>query len=408
MDRTVSLMDLLGERGRRDPYPFYARLHENGEAVALGPAAKFAAIVHGFSAVDRVLRDPVFRVLGPEYMDRGGTRWRQHSVLRTMQASMFNASGDGHARARRLFGQAFSVRRVPALEQSIVSTTDRLLDRLAGLGAGGRPVDFMSAFALTLPSDVIGEFLGVPAVDRAWFPARVRTFDAILEVGQRSLRQVKEADVAADELTAYFAGLLAARRADPRDDLITDLARAGLGGPDQLTETEVLANLIVMFNAGFRTTANLLGTGLALLLEHPDALAALRADPDSAPAYVEEILRFEPPVHFAIRYASRDTEVAGVHVPEGRSVLVLTAAANRDPRRFPDPDRFDPARSDNHHFGFGAGPHYCLGAALGRAEGRLALPRLLDRFPRLALAADPPERRNLMLRGFDELPVLVG
>ncbi|WP_405089977.1 cytochrome P450 [Micromonospora sp. NBC_01392] len=405
MGVSISLDDLLGEEVRRDPYPFYARLHGMGEAVAFRPGEPHALVVHGYQAVHRVLRDPVFRVLGAEFLDRAGTRWRQHPVTRILQTSMLNAAPGDHLRVRRLFGQALTPRRVTALEPAITRIADRLLDRLAAAGADGRPVDFMDGFALTLPSDVVGELLGVPERDRAWFPSRVRTFDAVLEIGRRSMREVRAANVAATELTAYFTELLAARRDRPRGDLVSALVRIRDRDPDQLSADELLANLIIMYNAGFRTTANLLGNGLVLLVARPDARAALRADPSLAPAYVEEILRYEPPVHFALRYAAADTEVAGLPVPAGRTVVVLTGAANRDPRRFPDPDVFDPSRVDNRHLAFSAGPHHCFGAALARAEGRLVLPLLLDRFPALALAAEPGERRQLMLRGYDHLPV---
>ncbi len=397
---TAWLRELLSEQGRRDPYPVYARLHERGPAVALPPGSRHAAIVHGHDAVGRVLRDPNFHVLDAEYLDRGSTRWRAHPAVRTMQHSLFNDSGDHLARTRRVFGQAFGSTRVSALEPMITRRTDHLLDRLAALG-GGAPVDFMTEFALRLPSDVIGEVLGVPERDRAGFPERVKTFDAILELGQRTFRELRAADTAAEELTSYFAGLVAARRAKPEGDLVSVLAAA-----DGLTEPVLLANLVVVFNAGFRTTANLLGNGLRLLLTHPDALAALRADPSTAPSYVEEILRFDPPVHFAIRYAVEDTEVAGVEVPRGQTVLILTGAANRDPDRFADPDRFDPTRADNHHYAFSAGPHFCVGAALGRVEGRIALARLVTRFPFLALATPPRPRHHFMLRGYDRLEVL--
>ncbi|MCE6996428.1 cytochrome P450 [Saccharothrix sp. S26] len=395
---TTWLGELLSEDGRRDPYPVYARLHEHGPVVGLPHGSKHAAIVHGHAAVGRVLRDPDFHVLDAEYLDRGSTRWRAHPAVRTMQHSLFNDSGDHLARTRRVFGQAFGSTRVSALEPMITRITDHLLDRLAD--AGGAPVDFMTRFALRLPSDVIGEVLGVPERDRAAFPDRVRTFDAILELGQRSLRELRAADTAAEELTSYFAGLVAARRAAPEDDLISVLAAS-----DALSEPVLLANLVVVFNAGFRTTANLLGNGLHLLLTHPDALDALRADPATASSCVEEVLRFDPPVHFAIRYATKDTEVEGVEVPRGRTVLILTAAANRDPSRFADPDRFDPSRTDNHHYAFSAGPHFCVGAALGRAEGRIALSRLVARFPFPALAAPPGPRHHFMLRGHDRLEV---
>ncbi|KWV33155.1 cytochrome P450 [Micromonospora rifamycinica] len=407
MGFSVSLDELLGDEVRRDPYPYYARLHELGEAAALPPTAPYAAVVHGYDAAHRVLRDPVFRVLDADHLDRSGLRWRDHPVIRTLQASMFNAPPDEHARLRQLFGQALTARRVAALEPAILRIADGLLDGLAEAGADGRPVDFMAAFALPLPSAVVGELLGVPQRDRDWFPSRVRAFDAVLEIGPRSFREIRAANAAAEELTGYFAALVAARRAEPRDDLVSALVRIRDEQPDQLTEAELSANLIVMYNAGFRTTANLFGNGLALLTARPAALAALRADPSLAPAYVEEILRYEPPVHFAVRYAAEDTEIAGVTVAKGRSVLVLTGAANRDPRRFTAPDSFDPSRRDNRHLAFSGGPHYCLGAALGRAEGRLVLPRLLDRFPGLTLAEAPGERRELMLRGHDRLPVHV-
>ncbi|WBB75969.1 cytochrome P450 [Micromonospora sp. WMMD1128] len=405
MGVSISLDDLLGEEVRRDPYPFYARLHDLGEAVALRPDDPHALVVHGYRAVNRVLRDPVFRVLGGDYLDRAGIRWRAHPAIRILQTSMLNAAPGDHLRVRQLFSQALTPRRVVALEPAIERIADGLLDGLDAAGAAGRPVDFMEAFALRLPSDVVGELLGVPERDRAWFPARVRTFDAVLEIGRRSMREVRAANVAATELTAYFTGLLAERRARPREDLVSALVGIRDRDPDQLSADELLANLIIMYNAGFRTTANLLGSGLVLLLERPDTVAALRADPSLAASCVEEILRYEPPVHFALRYAAADTEVAGLPVPAGATVVVLTGAANRDPRRFPDPDSFDPSRPDNRHLAFSAGPHHCFGAALARAEGRLVLPRLLDRFPALALAAEPGERRQLMLRGYDRLPV---
>jgi cytochrome P450 len=405
MRADVSLRELLGEQGRRDPYPFYARLHELGEAVALGRTDRFAVAVCGYQAADAVLRDPNFRVLDAQFLDRGGPGWRDHAVLRILQASLFNASGEDHARVRRLFSQAFTARRVAAMQPSITELTERLLDRLAGSSTGDDPVDFMAGFALPLPSGVIGEVLGVPEADRARLIPRVRAFDAVLEIGQRSLAQVGAADTAATELEGYFAGLVAARRDTPRDDLISALVQTRAETPDEITEAELLANLIVVFNAGFRTTANLLGNGLPVLLGHPDAAAALRADPSLAPRYVEELLRYEPPVHFAVRAAAEDAEIAGVPIGHGQLVVVLTAAANRDPRRFQNPDSFDPTRSDLDHLAFSIGPHYCLGAGLGRVEAAIALPRLLRRFPGLALAGPPAERHHLMLRGYDQLPV---
>ncbi|MDQ1741762.1 MAG: hypothetical protein QOE23_101 [Pseudonocardiales bacterium] len=399
------LAELLSEDGRRDPYPCYARLHERGPVVALGSTDRFAALVCGYEAAGAVLRDPDFGVLDAGYLDRGSPRWREHPVMRILQASVFNTSGEDHARVRRLFSHAMSAAQVAELEPMIGRLTDQRLDRLAAAARGGEPVDFMAGFAVPLPSDVIGELLGVPAADRAGLLPLVRVFDAVLELGQHSFARIRAANAAGLQLEEYFTALLAARRRQPRDDLISALARVRDEKPDELSEAELLANLIVVFNAGFRTTANLFGNGLALLAGHPDALAALRADESLAPACVEEMLRYDPPVHFSVRCAAADTEIAGVPVGQGQLVLVLTGAANRDPRRFADPDTFDPAREDNHHLAFSIGPHYCLGAILGRAEARIAFPRLIERFPELALASRPPERRALMLRGYDRLPV---
>lgn len=399
------LTELLGDGCRRDPYPFYARLHRQGPALALEPGSRFAVLVHGHDAATAVLRDPGFGVLDARYLDRGSPGWRNHPVMSILQASVFNSGGDDHARVRRLFGHAMAGAQVAELEPMIVRIADGLLDGLARAGGTGEPVDFMAGFAVPFPSDVIGELLGVPAGDRAGLLPLVREFDAVLELGQHRLSEIRAADAAGAKLYDYFQALLAGRRARPRPDLISELGRLAAQEPAALTEEELLANLVVVFNAGFRTTANLFGNGLALLAEHPDALAALRDDPALAPSFVEEMLRYDPPVHFAVRCALADTEVAGIPVAEGQLVLVLTGAANRDPQRFSDPDSFDPYRLDNHHLAFSIGPHFCLGAMLGRAEARIAFPRLLERFPDLALAAPPPPRRAFMLRGYDRLPV---
>ncbi|HET8658658.1 MAG TPA: cytochrome P450 [Micromonosporaceae bacterium] len=408
METVVSLRELLSGDGRRNPYAFYAQLHEQGPACRLDPRRdRYDLVVHGYDAVASVLRDPAFGMLDAAYMDRGRMQWRDHPALRTLYGSIFFANAPGHTRVRRQFSQVFTARRVAALEPAVVRLIEQMLDRLATLGAGGQPVDFMAELALPLPSDVIGELLGVPEPDRAWFPPRVLAIGALLELGPAIWKHLAAADQAAVELTGYFAELAAKRRAQPRDDLVSALVQAQAEQAGQLDDTELLANLITLFNAGFVTTTHLLGNGLVLLLERPEQRAALLADPELAPAYVEEILRYEPPVHFGVRRALADTEVAGLPVAAGSTALVLLGAANRDPARYPDPDAFLPSRPDNQPLSFGGGVHYCLGAALSRLEGRLALPMLLERFPRLALAGEPDERSQLVLRGYDRLYVTV-
>ncbi len=410
-----SLGALLSREGRRDPNPFYAELHRQGPVCALtDPAGRFDVVVHGYDAVHDALRDPALQVMTGEYRDRAGTRWRDHLSLRVLTDSMFLTEGAEHTRARRRFSHAFSARRVAALEPAVERIVARRLDRLAELGAGGAPVDLLAEFALPIPSDVVGELLGVPESDRDWFPPRVRAFGAILDLGAGVWRYQKAADTAAAELTAYFADLLAARRAEPRDDLVSALVTAPNGtaqdDPAQDAggdDTELIANLLTTYNGGFVTTTHLIGNGARLLADDPVERERVLADPVRMDNFLQEVLRYEPPVHFGTRWASADTEIAGLPVARDSRVLVLLGAANRDPRRFTDPDTFDPGRADGPPLSFGAGVHYCLGAVLSKMEGRIALPMLLRRFPNLALAGDPGERTTLMLRGYENLPVRV-
>jgi len=404
---TVSLRQLLSREGRRDPYPHYTELHRHGPVCRLaGDEFRFDIVVHGFEAANKVMRDPVFRVMDADYPDRREAAWRDHPALRTLIASIFFTDGPDHLRVRRLFSQVFTPRRIAALEPAVIRIIEARLDRLAALGSGGEPVDFMAEFALPIPADVIGELLGVPEADRPWFPDRVRSFGAILDLGSGMWRFLQAADKAATELSGYFTELVARRRVEPRDDLISALVKAQTDGAP-LGDDELVANLLTMFNAGFVTTTHLIGNGLTLLLDHPELRAELLAEPDRAPAYIEEILRYEPPTHFSIRWATEDTEIAGVPVPANSRMLVMFGAANRDPSHFPEPDRFDPSRVDTQQLAFGGGLHYCLGAALSRLEGQLALPMVFRRFPNLAVAGEPGPRDKLMLRGYDSLPVAV-
>lgn len=403
--QTTSLRALLSKEGRRDPDPHYAELHALGPVCVLpDPVDRFDVVVHGYGAVQQALRDPALHVMTSEYPDRrGARRWQAHAALRTLVKSMFFTEGPDHTRVRRLFAQAFTARRVAGLEPAVVRIIERRLDRLAVLGAGGAAVDVLAEFALPVPSDVVGELLGVPESDRDWFPQRVRAFGAILDLGVGVWRYQQAADAAAEELTGYFADLVATRRAEPRDDLVSAIVH-GSSNSGELADTELVANLLTLYNGGFVTTTHLIGNGLVLLLDRPHEIERVLADPARAAGFVQEILRYEPPTHFSIRWAAADTELAGVRVPADSRVLVLLGAANRDPHQFPDPDTFDPTRDQGQPMSFGMGAHYCLGAVLSRIEGQLALPMLLRRFPHLTLTNTPGERHTLMLRGYETLP----
>ena len=409
MDTFTRLKGLFSAEGRHDPYSFYAQLHRAGPACAVEPQQdRYALVVHGYRAVEQVMRDPTFRTLDQAYLDkRLGTLWRRRLSLRTLQSMIFFLNAPDHGRLRQPIAQAFTARRMANLRPTVIRLIEHRLDRLAELGRGGRPVDLVADYAYPLPIDVISELVGVPEEDRAWFPARSEPFSLVLEPGPNGWRYLAAGDAAARELTAYFHDLVAKRRAEPRVDLISTLLAARANGAAEFSDEELATNMIGIYNAGFLTSVHAIGNGIVLLAERPAMCARLRAEPDTAPAYVEEILRYKTPLQFGVRWVAADTEVAGVPVAAGSEVLVLFGAANRDPQRFTDPDVFDPTRPDNQPMSFSVGPHYCLGAALSRMEIQLALPMLLRRFPSLAMAGEPQALDLLTFHGYAKIPVTI-
>ena len=409
MDAAALVRGLHTEDGRSNPYAWYARMHELGPMFVFDePVAGYDAIAHSFAAADQVLRDPAFHLMGEEYEDARGSHWRKHEALLTLKKSLFFMNGTAHTQIRRLFNSVFTARRVAALVPAIVRLTEVAVDRLAALGADGEVVDFMSEFAFPLPSNIIGELIGVPEEDRSWYRPRARAMGDILDLNTITWTTMRHADTSVTELNAFFADLTAKRRADPRDDLMSGLLQAQDEDAGWLRDDYLFANLITIFNAGFVTTTHMFGHAVALLSRRPEMLHAMLDDRSLVGAYVEEILRFEPPSHFVVRHATVTAEVAGVTVPAGSLVLVLIGAANRDPRRFPDPDEFDPTRPDNHPISFGGGAHHCLGAALTRVEGALALPMLFERFPNIQIVGDLAPPNQFTLRGYDAMPVRLG
>ena len=402
MDAAAAISTLLSAGAGRNPYPAYAALQSYGQVVGHGGAF----FVCGYEAADSILRDPAMIAYDATLLDAQWSDWRENKGVALFADSMLRQNPPNHTRMRRLASGVFTARRVARLRDVIVAQVDEALDALAERADGG-VVDYMTHLAYPLPIGVICALLGVPAGDRGQFRRLAEALTAVLEV-RFTEEQAVAAHSAAKELEDYFTSLIELRRQEPRDDLVTALAAAHDAGGDKLTADELMGNLALLLVAGFETTTNLLGNGLQLLLEHPGHAARLREDPGLAPAFVEEILRYDSPVHLTERFASVDTQVAGVPVPAGGEMVLLLGAANRDPRRFPDPDRFDPDRPGNAPLSFGAGAHYCLGAPLARLEAQVALPALLRRFPRLAAAAEPTRRDRLTLRGWATLPVAVG
>jgi len=395
------LMKISTPEGRADPYPLYAALHEMGEAVEAGPGE---VLVVGYDAISSVLRDPGFLVSDAGRFDENLPGWRDHPVFVQGADWILNLNAPDHARIRSLIARAFTARRINGLEPAITAIADDLLDAMADRGADGSPVEFMQDFAYLLPVTVICELIGIPEPDRAGFRPLARDLAGVFEITDpQTLPAINHA---ATELLAYFTGLAARRRSQPRDDLLSDLVGISDSGTGRLTGTELLHNLTLLLVAGFETTTNLLGNGLNVVLHDPAAGQAVRDGSVAPAAFVEEVLRFDSPVQLTSRIG-HDTKVGGVMVRAGTGVTTLLGAGNRDPRRFTAPDRFDPRRADGGPLSFGGGAHFCIGAALARLEGRVAFGRLFDRFPKIAAAGEPVRRDRLVLRGFEELPVSV-
>lgn len=400
MDAQSIILHLLTPEGRADPYPLYELAHDLGP---VAPAGDGLVLVCGYEAARQALRDPG---LGA---DSGLTAWGgdadSRPSLAMLSRSLLVANEPGHGRLRASMAQAFTARRVAALETGIGRIADALLDGLEE--AGGSPVDFMDAFAFPLPAHVICDLMGVPAADRARFRAWAADLSAMLEP-LPDPAGLDTADRVAAEVGRYFTGLVAARRAEPREDLVTAMVAArdqGLLRDDE----ELVANLAILLVAGFETTTHLLGNGLRLLLDHPGAMAALRDGTVPVQGFVDEVLRYDTPVQLSNRVALTDhVSVGGVPVPAGTHVVVLLGAANRDPAHYAEPGRFDPTRRDSRPLSFGGGAHYCLGALLARLEATVAFGRLPARFPALTSApgAEPVRRDRIFLRGHEVLPVI--
>ncbi|MET8540570.1 cytochrome P450 [Kitasatospora sp. NPDC004799] len=404
MDGAAIIEQLMTTEVRTDPYPLYARAHELGP---VAPAGDGMFVVSGYAAVNKVLRTPAFGVATAEMMSGLAPEYAEHASLALLGRSILQRNAPDQPRVRSLIASVFTARRVAALRPAVEAAVDRLLDGMAEQGADGSPVDFMDAFAFRLPVGVICELLGVPEQDRYRFRGLASDLTIALEIIQ-DLDELVAADEAADELAGYFTELAAERLARPQDDLVTDLARIAAADDERLSAQELLANLVLLLVAGFETTTNLLGNGLALLFRHPEAAAGLRSGAISPAGFTDEVLRFDSPVQATGRVALEEgLSVEGLPTPPGSEVTLLIGAANHDPARYERPELFDPTRTDSQPLSFGGGTHFCLGSQLARLEAEVAVPALLDRFPRLAPGGVPTRRDRLVLRGFETLPVTV-
>jgi cytochrome P450 len=302
--------------------------------------------------------------------------------------------------------QAFAPRVVRALEPEIAATVDGLLDAMADAGSA----DLISDLAYPLPVAVICRLLGVPVEDESQFSSAAalvaQALDPIMSITGAPDPEADARLEAGAWLREYLGELVEQRRADPQEDLISALIAAEEGG-DQLTADEIVATCNLLLIAGHETTVNLIANAAQEMLRTPAHWSALAADPELAGAIVEETLRFDPPVQLVMRIAGADMRIGDVDIPSGDTMLLLLAAAQRDPAMYDAPEEFRPGRDAARHLSFGLGPHFCLGAPLARMEARVALSKLTARFPQARLAADPVYKPNVTLRGLATLSVAV-
>jgi cytochrome P450 len=409
MTTTVQAFEAWGGYNQDDPFPLFADARERGPVHRV-------TLVDGHEAYLVVRHEEARAALSDPRLSKDMQAALAASTETVAEGlpgpdfahHMLVADPPDHTRLRRLVSSAFSVRRIEALRPRVQALVDDLLDDVAAQGPD-TVVDLVASFALPLPYTVICELLGVPEADRAPLGRQLRALSSPTPTSA-AYAAAKEAS---DCVVALLTELVEEKERVPGDDLISGLI-AARDGDERLDRKELLSTIFQLILAGHDTTTSLIGNSVVALLRHPDALAALRSDPSKIPAAIEELIRYDAPVpHATFRYATEPIELGGVTVPAGAQVIVSLAAANRDACKFAEPETLDIDRTDVRHIAFGHGIHFCLGAALARMEGQLAMESLLRRFPHLQLGVAPEDLHwghgdGLVLRGLTELPVIPG
>lgn len=392
----------LDEDFLHNPHSLFARLRvEQPVREVILPRGMKVWLVTRYDDVRTVLASPVVSkdmLRAVPLLERHSTSDKPESFAAelTLAGHMLNTDPPDHTRLRALVNKAFTARRVERLRGRIEQAADELLDAMAT----HTEVDLLSSYAFPLPTTVICELLGVSDSDKEEFRDT--------SVTMTSAAHHEEMAAAALSMADYLTRLVESKRNAPGDDLLSALVHAR-AGEAQLTRDELRAMAFLLLVAGHETTVNLISNSVMLLLRNPDQLAALRADRSLLPGAVEEFLRHEGPLNIATyRYTTKPLQLGELLIPEGEFVMISLASANRDGAKFTDADRIDITRDPTGHLAFGYGIHYCVGAPLARLEGEIAIGKLLDRFPRLALAREPEQLRwrpSTLMRGLESLPV---
>ncbi|MEW2510467.1 cytochrome P450 [Streptomyces sp. NPDC046870] len=388
-----------------DPYPAYAELRARGRVIRYEPTDQWLVPHH--ADVSALLRD---RRLGRTYQHRFGHEEfgrtpppPEHEPFHTLNDhGMLDLEPPDHTRIRRLVSKAFTPRTVERLRPYVEGLANDLVAALVGNGGG----DLLTDVAEPLPVAVIAEMLGIPEADRG----QLRPWSADI-CGMYELNPSQETAARAVRASVEFSEclreLIAARREEPGEDLISGLIAAHDEG-DRLTEQEMISTAVLLLNAGHEATVNATVNGWWALLRNPDQLAVLRADHSLVPSAIEELMRYDTPLQLFERWVLDDIEIDGTTIPRGAEIAMLFGSANHDPAVFTDPARLDLSRKDNPHISFSAGIHYCIGAPLARMELAASLTALLRQAPTLTLAQEPKRKPNFVIRGLEGLRVEVG
>ena len=387
-----------------DPYPALHRLRA-AEPVHFSPLLKVWVLTR-YADIAAALRAPQLSAAARNWA--GYERFflrpdiEQNTLDEMYKRWMLQLDAPDHTRLRALTGRAFTPRAVATMRQTVIDAADGMLDRVANDGR----FDAVKQFANLLPTTIISRMLGVPLTDvdkvHAWSTALLPSFSPAM-----SLQTLKAVNQTLAEFRAYFAELVQQHLAEPKDNLLTALITAR-DNEDKLNEEELFATAILLTFAGHATTTQAIGNLLSTLAERPDVTAELRANPALIAAAIEESLRHESPLQLIYRTTLEPYTINGITIPQGEMVFLILPAANRDPARFADPDRFDLHRADNKHIAFGYGHHFCAGAGLARLEAGVAVERVLARFSSFAFDGPVPKREaSLLIRGRQSLPMIL-
>ncbi len=395
----LSLYHLLDPEVLSNPYPLFHRLRTE-DPVHWDPYLH-AWVITRYSDVVTVLHDfSAQRTPTPDQLAAMGLE-ELAPIARVMVKQMLFLDPPSHTRIRGLASYAFTPQRVEILREHI---RDIVKTRIAAFVPQGR-MDVIADLAEPVPYTVTAEMLGVPVEDAPQLKAWSQDFAEMLGNFQHNPERVPRVRRSVDEMSSYFRSAIREIQKNPREGLIDSFLRADIEG-DRFTEDEAIANTIVTLVGGLETTTNLIGNGVLTLLRHPGELERLRADPSLIPSAVEEMLRYEPPSQHTARLAPHDIELGGKKIRKRQAAIAVMAAGNRDPERFPEPDRFDITRKDNRHLSFGWAAHFCFGAALARIEGQVIFEAMLTQLKNWKLGPDPLVwRTNLGLRGLTALPI---